>query len=82
MMVAVAVRVYDYNTGRPIQGALVSLGGVSAVTGADGVAVLDVPAGGLTLRVSKSGYRMVEHFVTISTASRVEVPLIPAMRLL
>lgn len=81
-MVSVVVSVLDANTGRPIQGAFVSLGGVSAVTNSNGVAVLDVPAGSYVVRASKSGYRMAEYSLSVSTSVNVRIPLIPAMRLL
>jgi hypothetical protein len=52
----VTVRGYDDNgRGMRIEGATVKLGGSSAVTGADGVATVTVPAGGGALTAEKAG---------------------------
>mgnify|MGYP000660353666 CR=1 FL=1 len=81
-MVSVVVRVVDYNTGRPVGGALVRVGGSTAVTDAMGRAMLDVPAGSYVIRVSRSGYRLTEEYVSITGPSEVTVRLIPSVRIL
>ncbi|MEM2447845.1 MAG: hypothetical protein QXT14_02705 [Candidatus Bathyarchaeia archaeon] len=82
MMVYVRVRVVDANTRAAVQGCLVRLDGATAVTDADGVALMDVPPGRRRIAVSRSGYRMVEAFVEIAGSSDVTVELIPVFRLL
>ncbi len=54
--VHVIVRGYDERgRGKPVAGATVRLGGATATTGADGAAMLDVPAGRHRLTASKGG---------------------------
>ena len=62
-MVRVTVRGYDdQGKGVAVQGATVRLGSASAVSGADGVAVLTVPAASGTLRLQAERSGMVRAF--------------------
>jgi hypothetical protein len=66
----VTVTAYDDNgRGVPAAGATVTLGSASAVSGADGVATLTVPAGSSTLSAAASAPGLVPSFpVKVSIA--------------
>jgi len=61
------------NLEQPLEGAVVTLGGLSATTGADGsFTIADVPPGPMTITVAKTGYQAagLPAQVTISAATR------------
>jgi hypothetical protein len=77
------VKVIDYNTGAPIEGAYVYLNGYTGFTGKDGIAVIDVPLGTYELRVTHRDYDPLATKVSISTKEAlVTVKLIPLAWLL
>ena len=75
-MPRVTVHVVDHNTGKPVDGAAVSIGGAAAYT-VNGVAVLDAPAGMQTLTVTHSDYEAYSRPVYVYEGASFYVRLIP-----
>ncbi|MGW0929755.1 S8 family serine peptidase [Streptomyces sp. NPDC002644] len=65
--------VTDANDGKPVEGAEVTAGGVTAVTGADGLYTLRVPEGENTVVVRAPAYRGFERTVQVGSGELVEV---------
>ena len=59
--------VYDGNTGEPIAGATVSIGGTTAITDSNGYFSMKLPAGTYTLTVSANGYKEYSESVTVTS---------------
>jgi outer membrane receptor for ferrienterochelin and colicins len=74
----VAVRVEVRAENGPLAGAVVGLGGVSAVTGGDGVAILAVPPGPTQLTVTHEGFLPVVQDVTATAGTPIVVDLVAA----
>jgi len=76
------VRVVDYNTGKPISRAYVSVNSLSAYTDFNGYAVFIVPSGVHVVRVLKAGYSAHRMSVAVFRDSRLEVRLVPLVSIL
>jgi hypothetical protein len=81
-MARIEVLVRDVNTGRPLEGAYVSIDGRTAFTDASGRAVLDVPEGIRSIRVTRRGYSSASSVEALVEGSIVTVSLVPVVGLL
>jgi len=76
-MPRVTVVVRDINTGDPVQGAWVSLCGVTGTTDARGRVTLTVPAGRCVLVVLHRWYYPVRRIIEVRTDGTIYVDLVP-----
>ena len=67
---ALSVRVLDAETGAPLPGAKVALGGVERVADAQGQVEAEVPPGEVAARVSAEGYEAAEAKATVEDGGR------------
>ena len=74
----VAVRVEVRSDDGPVAGAAVNLGGVSAVTDGDGIAVVTAPPGPARLTVGHDGFLPLEQDITVTADTPIVVDLFEA----
>ena len=81
-MPVLTVNVVDYNTNRPVSGAIVSINGNAVVTNYNGKAVFDADTSTYNLNVSSNNYTPENRLVVLSSNQNVTIRIIPRVGLL
>ena len=81
-MSILTVNVVDYNTNRPVQGAIVTIDGTAVVTDSHGRAVFDATPSNYNLNVSNVNYTPQNRLVVLSSNQTATIRIVPRVELL
>ena len=81
-MPVLTVNIVDYNTNRPISGAIVSINGTAVVTDAHGRASFQAAPANYNLNISRHNYTPANRLLVLSGNQTVTIQLVPMVGLL
>lgn len=81
-MPTVRGKVVDYNTGRPVVGASVSVAGRTTRTNSNGEFIVSAPAGDYTITVSHRDYTPTPRMLNLTVDQTITIRMIPRVGLL
>ena len=81
-MTLLTVNVIDYNTNKPVSGAIVTVSGVAVVTNYGGRAVFQASPASYNINVSRVNYTPETRSVTLTANQTITIRLVPRLGLL
>jgi len=81
-MTLLTVNVIDYNTNKPVSGAIVTVSGVAVVTNYGGRAVFQAAPASYNINVSRVNYTPETRSVTLTANQTITIRLVPRLGLL